>query len=133
LPAWFGVGYALENFQRGGGAQQQLLRRMMKTVPVFSSMIRNVELRMAKADMAIARSYASLVREEPIRESVFQMLLEEFERTRQAILQITAQPELLHANPVLARSIRLRNPYVDPMSMIQVELLRRKRLGLESA
>jgi phosphoenolpyruvate carboxylase len=60
---------------------------------------------------------------------VFDVIAEEFERTRQAVLRVTNQSQLLETNPVLSRSIRLRNPYVDPMSLIQVELLRRKRGG----
>src|SRR2546427_11324918 len=64
---------------------------------------------------------------------VFQFIQEEFERTRKAVLRITGQSQLLENNPVLSRSIRLRNPYVDAMSLIQVELLRRKRAGQDSA
>jgi phosphoenolpyruvate carboxylase len=88
-----------------------------------------VEIAMAKADFAIARLYADLVTEAPLRERVFEMLRQEFERTRRVILAVTGQQELLGANPVLLRSVRLRNPYVDPLSLIQVDLLRRKRAG----
>jgi phosphoenolpyruvate carboxylase len=84
---------------------------------------------MAKADFTIARLYAALVEDAGIRERVWQMLEEEFERTRRMILKVKGQKELLGNNPVLSRSMRLRNPYVDPMSLIQVELLRRKRSG----
>jgi phosphoenolpyruvate carboxylase len=82
---------------------------------------------MAKADMPIARVYAELVEDAGVRERVYSVLYEEFERTRRILLSITGQNELLEKNPVLYRSIRLRNPYVDPMSLIQVDLLRRKR------
>jgi len=82
---------------------------------------------MAKADLTIARHYAALVPDEALRERVFQMLEEEFRRTHRMILLITGQRELLSGNLVLARSIRLRNPYVDPMSLIQVALMRRNR------
>ena len=68
-----------------------------------------------------------------LRERVYSMLAEEFDRAQRMILRITGQRELLERNPVLSRSIRLRNPYVDPMSLIQVELLRRKRSGEQSA
>src|ERR1017187_4951355 len=81
---------------------------------------------MAKADFSIAHLYASLVVDAGLRESVYQMLAEEFHRARRMILLVTGQHEFLERNPVLSRSIRLRNPYVDPMSLIQVELLRRK-------
>ena len=130
VPAWFGVGYALERFAGESSANQQLLREMMSKFLVFSSMIRNVELAMAKADLAIASLYAELVNNVALRQRVFAMLREEFLRTEKVILSITGQKELLETNPVLYRSIRLRNPYVDPMSLVQVDLLRRKRAGV---
>jgi phosphoenolpyruvate carboxylase len=133
VPAWFGVGYALEQFAAKGGAAEETLREMATEFPLFSDMIRNVELAMAKADFSIARLYASLVEDAHVRERVFRLLSDEFERARRMILRITGQTELLERNPVLSRSIRLRNPYVDPLSLIQVELLRRKRGGEASA
>ena len=132
VPAWFGVGHALERFAACGPKQEQLLRDMSRNFPLFSSLVGNVELAMAKADLTIARVYASLVTDADIRERVWQMLAEEFERTQRIILAITGQKELLENNPVLWRSIRLRNPYVDPMSLIQVDLLRRKRSGTDT-
>jgi phosphoenolpyruvate carboxylase len=124
VPGWFGVGYALERF-----ADQQLLRTMLERFPLFSDLIRNVEMGLAKCDLTIARLYADLVEDAALRDRVFAVISAEFERTRNAILRITQQKELLESNKVLARSIRLRNPYVDPMSLIQVDLLRRKRGG----
>jgi phosphoenolpyruvate carboxylase len=105
------------------------LRSMMREFPVFASMLRNVEIAMAKADLEIARLYAELVPNVALRDRVFSMLQEEFERTRQLVLAVKEQKDLLEKNPVLSRSIRLRNPYVDPMSLVQVDLLRRKRSG----
>jgi phosphoenolpyruvate carboxylase len=84
---------------------------------------------MAKADFDIARLYADLVTDAALRDRVFGMLRQEFERTGRLILTVTGQQELLETNPVLFRSVRLRNPYVDPLSLIQVDLLRRKRAG----
>jgi len=127
VPAWFGVGYALERFRSQGG--EAVLRSMMKDFPLFASLIRNVEIAMAKADFTIARLYAELVPDAALRDRVFFMLQEEFERTRRLVLAIKDQQELLEKNVVLSRSIRLRNPYVDPMSLVQVDLLRRKRAG----
>jgi phosphoenolpyruvate carboxylase len=129
VPAWFGVGHALEQFVAQDSTHQSLLGEMMRSFPLFSDLIRNVELAMSKADLTIARLYAELVTDASLRERVWRMLVEEFERTRRMILSITAQKGLLEGNPVLTRSIRLRNPYVDPMSLVQVELLRRKRAG----
>jgi len=132
LPAWFGVGHALERFleEREGGAA--LLGEMTRDLPLFMNLVGDVEMGMAKADFSIARRYAGLVGDEELRERVFGMISDEFERTRRVIMRVSGQTHLLERNPVLARSIALRNPYVDPMSLVQIELLRRKRAGQES-
>ena len=132
VPAWFGIGHALETFSEKEEGNEQLLRQMARSFPMFSDLLRNVELGMAKADLGIAREYSTLVKNAALRKRIFSMLEEEFLRTRQMILRITGQRELLARNRVLARSIRLRNPYVDPLSLIQVELLRRKQQGQQS-
>jgi phosphoenolpyruvate carboxylase len=132
LPGWFGVGHALEQFAARGSESERLLPEMMESFPLFHDLIRNVEMGMAKADLHIARRYAELVPDAALRERVFSMITAEFERTERMVLRITGQSRLLEDNPVLARSIQLRNPYVDPMSLIQVSLLRRKRAGDES-
>ena len=129
VPAWFGVGFALEHFSKKSAASDHLLRDIAKGFPMFSGMISNVELGMAKADLGIAQNYSTLVKNAALRKRVFTMLEEEFLRSRRMILRVTGQRDLLARNRVLARSIRLRNPYVDPMSLIQVELLRRKQEG----
>ena len=135
VPAYFGVGYALEAFVGNAAtgdsdpAKLDLLRGMARSFPLFIDIIRNVETALAKADFGIARLYSSLVADEGLRERVFSMLEAEFERTQRMVLAVTAQTELLERNPVLANSIRLRNPYVDPMSLLQLELLRAKRAG----
>jgi phosphoenolpyruvate carboxylase len=133
VPAWFGVGYALERFAAKSSAHGTRLTEMMQSFTLFSDMVRNVEIAMAKADMRIARLYATaLVADDKLRDKVFGLLAEEFDRTRRMVLQVTEQTDLLQGNSVLSQSIRLRNPYVDPMSLIQVELLRRKRSGLQT-
>jgi phosphoenolpyruvate carboxylase len=128
LPGWFAVGYAINRFP-----DQSLLNTMIREFPLFEDLIRNVEIALAKSDMAIARMYSELAEDASLRDRMFGIISEEFKRTRETVLRITEQRELLQNNPVLARSIRLRNPYVDPMSLIQVELLRRKREGDESS
>jgi phosphoenolpyruvate carboxylase len=130
LPAWFGVGRALESCCPGD--QLNTLRRMYREFPFFFDLINNAEMGMAKADFGIARLYSGLVQDEALRTRIFSLLEEEFRRSRHWILEVTEQDYLLQNNPVLARSIKLRNPYVDPISLIQVELLRRKRAGEES-
>ncbi len=129
VPAWFAVGYALDRFA-SSAEHAQLLRDMMRNFPLFSHMMRNVEIAMAKADLSIAALYADMVNNVAMRQRVFDLLREEFLRTEKMVLAVTSQKELLENNPVLYRSIRLRNPYVDPMSMMQVDLLQRKRAGV---
>jgi phosphoenolpyruvate carboxylase len=132
LPAWFGVGYALEKYAAASGENERELAEMMSQFPLFNDLIRNVELAMAKADLAIAQRYASLVQDSDLRGRVWSIIVDEFERTRKMLLVVKRQEKLLEKNPVLSRSIRLRNPYVDPMSLIQVDLLRRKQRGDDS-
>jgi len=103
------------------------LRSMARNFPLFLDIIRNVEMGLAKADFSVARLYADLVEDKTLRDRVFSILLAEFELTRRMVLAVLGQSSLLQTNKVLEHSIRLRNPYVDPMSLIQVELLRRKR------
>ena len=133
VPAWYGVGHGLLNFAEKSRRHEKLLRGMFEKFALFTELIRNVELGMAKADLHIARVYAGLVKNEGLRMRVFGRLEEEFLRTRQMILRISGQRELLAGNRVLARSIHLRNPYVDPMSLIQVELMRRKQAAVNLA
>ena len=132
VPAYFGVGYALESFANSHADGLARLQRMAASFPLFLDMIRNVEMAVAKADFGIAELYSSLVHNAELCKRVFQMLREEFDRTRRMILAVTQETELLERNPVLNNSIRLRNPYVDPMSLLQLELLRRKRSGESS-
>ena len=131
MPAWFGVGFALSEFLERPGSLE-LLQTMAREFPLFIDLLRNVELALGKADLATARLYSSLVEDAALRERIFAMMEDEFHRTVRALLAITGQKELLESNPVLARSIRLRNPYVDPMHLIQIDLLRRKRAGEET-
>jgi len=127
LPAWFGVGFALDHYAQRHPEQACELKRMVEEFPLFADLISNVEMGLAKADLSIARLYAGLVRDSVLRERVFAMIVEEFARTKRLVLRLTGQTRLLEKNPVLGRSIRLRNPYVDPLSLLQVDLLRRKR------
>jgi phosphoenolpyruvate carboxylase len=128
VPAWFGVGHAIEEYAKKPGGME-LLQAMMAEFPLFIDLIRNVEMALAKADIGIAELYASLVPDEGLRRRVFSKLKAEMQRSLRAVLAVTGQSALLEKNQVLTRSIRLRNPYVDPMSLIQVDLLRRKRAG----
>jgi phosphoenolpyruvate carboxylase len=132
IPGWFGVGHALEGFAAKGEAEKGLMGEMMRRFPFFNDLIRNVELALTKVDLPLARRYSELVPDRELRERVFSMVMEEYQRTRRVVLAITGQARLLENNPSLSRSLRLRTPYVDPLSLIQIELLRRKRAGEES-
>ena len=131
VPAYFGVGHALETYVDTHPNGLDLLQEMARSFPLFLDIIRNVEMALAKADFGIAALYSTLVADPELRNRVFTMLCAEFDRTTRMILRITGQTELLERNTVLANSIRLRNPYVDPMSLLQLELLRRKREGTD--
>lgn len=133
VPAWFGVGTAFQEFVAADGHNIELLRSMMKQFPFFFDMVRNVEMALAKVDLPLAQRYAALIDDQALRERVFTLLENEYLRTRRMILAVTGQQELLATNPDLALSLRLRNPYVDPMSLIQIELMQRKYRGEGSA
>jgi len=124
-PSWVGSAREAANLAQ--------LQTMARDFPLFLDIVRNVELALAKADFSIARLYAGLVQDEALRDRVFSTLQAEFELTRRMVLAITQQSTLLETNTVLGNSIRLRNPYVDPMSLIQVELIRRKRAAIASS
>jgi phosphoenolpyruvate carboxylase len=153
VPAYFGVGHALQHFIQNNipststagatspgapsmaaseAANLAHLQSMAQNFPLFLDIIRNVEMGLAKADFAVARLYADLVEDQALRDRVYNTLLAEFELTQRMVLAILGQSTLLQTNTVLEHSIRLRNPYVDPMSLIQVELLRRKRTAIHA-
>jgi phosphoenolpyruvate carboxylase len=128
LPGWLAVGTALDRFLKlDPRANLKLLREMYGEWPFFHSTISNIEMTLAKADFQIARQYAARVRDRKLGQRIFQMLETEYDLTRQMVLKITGERNLLDNAPVLQRSIRVRNPYVDPMSYLQVELLARER------
>ena len=128
VPAWFGVGYAIDRYLAEADALP-LLQIMAREFPLFIDLLRNVEMALGKVDLATARLYSSLVSDAKLRERIYDMFEAEFHRTVRAVLAVTRQKELLQTNHVLANSIRLRNPYVDPMHLIQVDMLKRKRAG----
>ena len=128
VPAWFGVGFAFDQYLAKSGSLE-MLQTMAREFPLFIDLLRNVELALGKVDLVTARLYSSLVPDEKLRERIYDLFEAEFHRTVRAVLAVTRQTELLQSNQVLAHSIKLRNPYVDPMHLIQVDMLRRKRAG----
>ena len=127
LPAWYGCGTAFAT------VQAEELRGLYERLPFFRSLIDNLEMTLAKSSIRIGRGYLDLVEASPDRDRLWADLVGEHERTRDSVLQILGTGELLERQPVLRRSVRLRNPYVDPMNAIQVELLRRYRAGDDDA
>jgi phosphoenolpyruvate carboxylase len=127
VPGWYGLGSALEQFAAKGPERAALLRTMYREWMFFKATIDNAQLTLLKADMQIAVQYALLVPDTAVRERIFNTIAEEFSRTEHAILAITEQKALLENEPVLARSVQLRNPYIDPLNYIQVEMIRRLR------
>ncbi|MBU2117198.1 MAG: phosphoenolpyruvate carboxylase, partial [Alphaproteobacteria bacterium] len=123
LPGWFGFGSAV------AGADMEELRVMARDWPFFRTLIQNMEMVMAKADMTIARRYAGLVPDRALAERIFGAVAAEWDRTHAAVLSITGQDALLAGQPELDRLIRLRMPYVEPLNHVQIELIRRRRAG----
>ncbi len=126
LPGWYGVGHALAAYAVSLDGRN-LLQEMYQDWPFFKVIIDNAQVSLAKADMGIGRLYAGLVEDEAVREKIFGTIEAAFEMTIKWINIITGQQELLENDLVLQRSVRQRNPYVDPLNFIQVSLLRRLR------
>ncbi len=127
LPSWYGVGAALEGYVAGDAQRLAQLQEMYRSWPFWHAFLDNLQMTLSKADMHIARHYSLLVEDEELRKHISTEIEQEYERTERMVLQITKQQALLDTTPVLQRSIRLRNPYVDPLSYFQVMLLRRLR------
>jgi phosphoenolpyruvate carboxylase len=130
LPGWYGFGSAVEAWlaeQPNGG--MALLQTMYREWPFFQMLLSNMDMVLAKSDIAIASRYAELVSDVALQERIFSRLRAEWQRTIEALLTIMGQQSLLESNPLLARSIRNRFPYLDPLNHMQIELLKRYRAG----
>lgn len=125
VPGWYGIGGALE--ERIAAGDLDRLRGLLDRWPFFRAVLSNAEREMARARLDIAAGYAALAGEEGERRHA--RIAEEFRRARAAILAITGQDELLDSNPVIQKSIALRNPYTDVLNLLQLELLRRRRVA----
>ncbi|XID90788.1 phosphoenolpyruvate carboxylase [Paenibacillaceae bacterium WGS1546] len=131
LPAWYAAGTAFSNFINGDAERLETLRRMYREYSFFASLVDNLQMALGKADLTIARQYAGMIEDEEIKGRIFTQIEEEYAKTKEMILTITGQEEILDNVPVIQESIRLRNPYVDPLSYLQVQLLTELR-GLRS-
>ncbi|MDR2325249.1 MAG: phosphoenolpyruvate carboxylase [Acidovorax sp.] len=133
LPGWYGFGTAVHDFVNAKGQdatkQQALLRRMYKQWPFFRTLLSNMDMVMAKSDLALASRYSELVPDAKLRRRIFAAIQAEWQRTVEALEMVTGDKNRLAHNSALARSIRHRFPYIDPLHHLQVELVRRWRDG----
>jgi phosphoenolpyruvate carboxylase len=129
LPGWYGFGTAVEAWSATRPDGMAVLREMYRDWLFFRTIVSNMEMVLAKSDLAVASRYAGLVPDAALREAVFGRIRDEWQRTVRLVLEITGRETLLADNPALARSIRDRLPYLDPLNHLQVELLLRHRSG----
>ncbi len=124
LPGWYGAGSALAGF-----ADKALLAEMVVGWPFLAATLSNLEMVLAKSNMRVAARYAALVPDAALRERVFGRITAAWQTTRDTLLTLTGQTDLLDRAPALQRAVRLRLPYIDPLNELQVELIRRRRGG----
>ena len=133
LPGWYGFGSAVEAFLHAEGEdphrQLALLQKMYRQWPFFKTLLSNMDMVLAKSDLALASRYSELVTDTRLRKRIFSSIEAEWLRTVEALNKITEESDRLASNPALARSIRHRFPYIDPLHHLQVELVRRWRAG----
>jgi phosphoenolpyruvate carboxylase len=130
LPGWYGVGAAVKAWAAERPKDgMETLKAMYREWPFFQTMLSNMDMVLAKSDVAIASRYAELVADAKLRGEIFARISQEWQDTLAALLAITGQKALLEKNPLLARSIRNRFPYLDPLNHVQIELLKRHRAG----
>lgn len=127
LPGWYGLGSGVEALTGQNSEAMELLREMQRKWPFFQNLIKNSEMSLLKADIEIAALYNRLVPDQALAEQVFPRIREEYERTAAAVLAILERDSLMEDEPEIQLAIQRRNPYVDPLSYIQVEMLRRLR------
>ena len=124
LPGWYGVGQAMAAFK-----DKALLAEMAEGWPLFAATLANMEMVLAKSDMGIAARYAGLVEDAALRDTVFGRIRGGWQATHDGLLTATAQTRLLEKHPALDASIRLRLPYIEPLNLLQIDLLKRHRAG----
>ena len=132
VSAWYGLGHALAQFAATEPAGLARLREMYQQWPFFKQLLDNAELSLAKTELGIAREYAALVKSLAVRQKIFGLIEREYDRSVEMVLQVTQRAVLLENQPVLAESIRRRNPYVDPLNFLQIRFLGRWRKASET-
>ena len=127
LPAWYGIGTALDQWSNSSAEKLAMLKEMYDQWPFFRALLSNTQMALFKADMEIAAEYAQLCEERETAETVYPRIRDEYFRTRENILKVTGNEELLADTPTLQLSLTRRNPYLDPLNHIQIKLLERYR------
>lgn len=123
FPAWYAAGTGLANFYQNNEENMKILQDMYENFSFFRSLIDTLQLAIVKADLTIAKEYANMCSDTEVNDRIFKQIEEEFNLTKTMILKITGLTEILGDAPALQESIRQRNPYVDPLSYLQVQLL----------
>jgi phosphoenolpyruvate carboxylase len=129
LPGWYGFGGSIHEYLRDNSDDLKTLQQMYREWPFWRTFIDNTQMILAKADMTIARLYADLVDDQALADRIYGQIVDDYEKALDAVRKITGQGQMLEAMPILSRSIERRNPYVDPLSFIQLVLLKRLRSG----
>jgi len=127
MPAWYGVGYAIDKWSKGDPARIKILRRMNRRWPFFVAMISNLQMSLFKSDMRIAREYSGLCDNRGLADGIFNLLRDENRRSIEGVLQVTGSKNLLAKDALLKLSLTRRDPYLDPLAYLQIDLLRKYR------
>ncbi|MGP4060738.1 phosphoenolpyruvate carboxylase [Halobacillus sp. H74] len=127
IPAWYASGTGLTEYADRSVEHLEKLQKMYQNWPFFRSTINNLQMALTKADIQTAKEYKALVNDEKLGERIFQNVVNEYDRTKDILLRITGDAELLDHQPTIKESVRLRNPYVDPLNFLQVELIKELR------
>ncbi|WP_147803762.1 phosphoenolpyruvate carboxylase [Alkalicoccus halolimnae] len=127
IPAWYASGTGLASFAEKGEKELQTLKDMYENWPFFRSTVNNLQMALMKADLTTAKEYVNLVEDEEIGNRIFGLISEEFDRTKNILLEISNSEKLLDFSPNIQGSVHLRNPYVDPMNFLQVDLIQKLR------
>jgi phosphoenolpyruvate carboxylase len=130
LPGWYGFGSAIAAFVESHGDEgQRQLRELYRQSPFFATLVSNIEMVLAKANLKIAKLYSQLVEDQDLATQIFAQIEREWHATLTALQMITQRRELMEDNPALARSINLRLPYIDPLNLLQIKLIAQHRAG----
>ncbi|MGI8314752.1 phosphoenolpyruvate carboxylase [Halobacillus mangrovi] len=127
IPAWYASGAGLSHYASQSDEHLAQLKQMYESWPFFRTTINNLQMALTKADIQTAKEYTALVNDQEVGERIFNTIVEEYDRTKEVLLQISGDQELLDHQPTIKDSVRLRNPYVDPLNFLQVELIKELR------